>query len=301
MSEIVFKWLCVSIVVAVIAIVALATIGAARWRASTRMLIERLEAASAPIAPERYDSARELEGLPAPVARFFQRVLVDGQPIVASACVEHAGMFNTSESGERWTAFTSRQRVITRRPGFVWDGRMSLLPGARVYVHDAYIAGEGILHPSLLGLATIVDLRGTSPERGGVAHGELLRFLAEAAWYPTALLPSRGVHWAAVDETSARATMRDGPISVALTFSFAPDGMIEAVRADARGRTVGGKVVLTPWEGRWSNGVVRDGMRVPMTGEVAWLTNEGRKPYWRGTITALSYEFAGSHAASSVP
>ena len=34
------------------------------------------------------------------------------------------------------------------------------------------------------------------------------------------------------------------------------------------------------------------GMRIPMTGEVAWLTPEGRKPYWRGTITSLRYEFA---------
>jgi hypothetical protein len=37
---------------------------------------------------------------------------------------------------------------------------------------------------------------------------------------------------------------------------------------------------------------VRDGMRVPMTGEVAWLTPQGRKPYWRGTIGRLDYEFA---------
>ena len=30
----------------------------------------------------------------------------------------------------------------------------------------------------------------------------------------------------------------------------------------------------------------KESMRVPMTGEVAWLTREGRKPYWRGTITS---------------
>jgi len=30
-----------------------------------------------------------------------------------------------------------------------------------------------------------------------------------------------------------------------------PDGMIERVRAEARGCTVGKKSVLTPWEGRF--------------------------------------------------
>ena len=33
-------------------------------------------------------------------------------------------------------------------------------------------------------------------------------------------------------------------------------------------------------------------MRVPMTGEAAWLPLQRRKPYWRGTIASLTYEFA---------
>ena len=31
-------------------------------------------------------------------------------------------------------------------------------------------------------------------------------------------------------------------------------------------------------------------MKVPMSGEVAWLTPDGRRTYWRGTVTALAYE-----------
>jgi hypothetical protein len=64
------------------------------------------------------------------------------------------------------------------------------------------------------------------------------------------------------------------------------------VHAQARGRTVGASVVMTPWEGRCSNYQVRDGMRVPLSGEVAWLIDGERRPYWRGTITSLHYEFA---------
>jgi hypothetical protein len=47
-----------------------------------------------------------------------------------------------------------------------------------------------------------------------------------------------------------------------------------------------------PWEGSWSDYQTRDGMTVPNTGEAAWLRPEGRKPYFRGTVTSLSYEFA---------
>jgi hypothetical protein len=208
--------------------------------------------------------------------------------MIAAVDVQHAGVFNLSESGERWKPFTSTQRVVTRRPGFVWDGKVIMLPGVLVRVHDAYVAGIGILHPAILGLFTLVDLRGT----GEIARGEFMRFFADAAWYPTALLPSQGVRWQAVDERSANATLVDGPLSLTLLFRFDSEGLIESVLAEARGRTVGKSIVMTPWGGRWSNYQVRDGMRVPLTGEVAWLTPEGRKPYWRGTITSLRYEFA---------
>jgi hypothetical protein len=63
------------------------------------------------------------------------------------------------------------------------------------------------------------------------------------------------------------------------------------VHAGARGRTVGEAVVMTPWEGRWSDYAEQGGIMVPMSGEVAWLTPEGRRPYWRGKVTALVYQF----------
>lgn len=96
----------------------------------------------------------------------------------------------------------------------------------------------------------------------------------------------------AVDDQSARATLNDGDLTITLLFSFTEDGLIDTVSADARPRVVGGTVAPAPWQGRFWNYAVRDGMRVPLDGEVAWLLPEGVKPYWRGHITKLSYEFA---------
>jgi hypothetical protein len=285
------KWLGLVLVLLAAALAAASIYGNARWNQRTRELHARLDAAREAPSPSRYDAARELEGLPPPVQRFFRTALRDGAPMIAAVTVTHSGTFNMSDSGgEQWKPFTSTQRVVTRRPGFVWDGRVQMLPGLAVHVHDAYVAGEGILHPAIGGLITLADLRDSG---GDVALGELMRFFAEAAWYPTALLPSQGVRWQAVDDTSARATMTDGAITLTLTFRFAADGNVTSVRAEARGRTVQGQVIATPWEGVWSHHGERDGMRVPLTGEVAWITRQGRKPYWRGTITALAYEFAG--------
>ena len=164
-----------------------------------------------------------------------------------------------------------------------------MMPGLPVQVHDSYVAGEGMLHASLLGLFTVVDMRGTRD----VDEGELMRFFAEAAWYPTALLPSQGVSWEAVDDRSAHATLREGDdITLTMLFTCDEQGLIHTVHAEARGRAVGGAVVPTPWLGRLWNYEERGGMLVPLDAEVAWLLPEGEKPYWRGHITEIRYQSA---------
>ena len=51
-----------------------------------------------------------------------------------------------------------------------------------------------------------------------------------------------------------------------------------------RARDVGGRFEPTPWEGRFADYAERDGMRVPLTGAVAWVLPEGRRDYWRGRL-----------------
>jgi hypothetical protein len=279
------RWALVGVAALLVVGMAAWALGQWRWSARTRALLDRLEAARVNAVAEHFDPG-ELDALPPPVARHLRQVLPEGTGIIRAVDVVHHGRFNTSPTGEQWKPFTSRQRVVTRRPGFVWDARVSMAPGLQVHVHDAYVDGEGILEPAILGLFTLASLR----DRDEVARGELMRFFAEAAWYPTALLPSQGMRWEPMDERSARATLTDGAITLSMTFHFGEDGLIETVRADSRGRTVDGRVVPTPWEGRVSNYQRRDGLLVPVDGEVAWLTSEGRLPYWRGTIVAITYD-----------
>jgi hypothetical protein len=280
-------WIVVAVGVLAAAVLGLGAYGSARWAETTKALRDQLQSTRLPPTVTRYDS-RELEGLPAPVQRYFRTVLKDGQRIITAATVEHIGTFNLSLTGDQWKPFTSQQWVVTRRPGFIWSARIAVMPGVAVYVHDAYLGGAGILNPAVAGLFSLSDQKGSD----ALDQGELIRFFSEAAWYPTALLPSQGVHWEPVDDGSAKATLVDGKISLTMLFRFNGAGLIGSVRVEARGATVGKSIVMTPWEGRWSNYQAREGMLIPLTAEAAWLAPEGRKTYWRGTITSLAYEFA---------
>jgi Family of unknown function (DUF6920) len=257
------------------------------WARATRARIEALQTTRRSPAGAPYQAAA-LAGLPAPVQRYLRAVLRDGQRLVAAAEIDHYGSFNLSADGASWRPFRSTEHVVIHPPGFVWNGRISALPGVPVNVHDAYIGGEGILHPAVFGVIALAPLH----DRGELARGELMRMLAEAVWYPTLLLAGGDVHWDPLDARSARATLHDGTTRVALTFHFNDEGLIERVRADARVRRVGARADVLPWEGRFWNYAEREGMRMALQGEVAWLTPAGPRPYWRGTLDSVRYAFA---------
>src|SRR5207249_11032068 len=87
--------------------------------------------------------------------------------------------------------------VSTDPPGFVWDAAIRVAPFLSVRVRDAYIRGAGSMQGRLAAVVTVVDQR----DRPELNAGALQRYLAEAVWFPTALLPGQGVAWQAVDRS----------------------------------------------------------------------------------------------------
>ncbi len=281
------RWTGAGVVGAALVLLVLLAMGSWRWRARTTDLHRRLDEARVVRGSVR-PATPDLATVPEPVRRYLEVVLPTGWQSITSASLTQDGSFNMSETGERWRPFSASQRVVTRRPGFVWDGRISVMPGVLAHGVDSYVAGAGALYVAIAGLIPAADVHDSD---GAVARGELLRFLAEAPWYPTALVPSEVLAWSPIDDRSALVTLSDGPLVVQMTYTFGADGLVERVHAQARGRTVDGVLVPTPWEGSWSDYEPRDGMLVPTRGEVAWLLPEGPKPYWRGRITSIAYEY----------
>ena len=289
----VLLWVGIVLAALVVLAIGLRALGAARWTELVRTHTTQLESSSVGAqgrlpSPVRFD-AHELEGLPPPVQRYFRQVLKDGQPIIAAASIEMTGTMNMSATAEQWKPFTSRQRVVARRPGFLWDAQVFMFPGLPAHVEDSYIAGHGRLIAKVLGLFTVADSQG----EGEIARGEFMRYFAESPWYPTALLPSQGVRWEAVDDASAKATLNDGSITLTLLFRFNDAGLITSVRAEARGAGAGkdGVMVMLPWDCAFSDYRPQGGMLIPMTGEAVWVRPEGRKAYFVGHVKTLRHEF----------
>lgn len=280
-------WFMVAVLVAVVLLAgtwATLQYGATRWHADSNTLRARM-LAQQPAARSTYDAA-EIRNLPFPVQRYFATVLQPGVTHARSAHVATEGLFLMDVDAGKWTPFTAEQIITTAPAGFDWSAKMRIFPGIDVLVRDSYVEGAGRLHAAIGGLVTVAEAGG-SPS---AAEGELLRYLAEGVWVPTALLPRYGVRWTDIDGRRALATLTDGATTASLEFRFGANGLVTEVYSPARPRIVGERVLPTPWLGQWSHYEQHQGMLVPTTGEVAWVLPEGALSYWKGRVVDVAYD-----------
>jgi hypothetical protein len=273
------------IVIAVVAVLAgLIALGELRWRRDTDADVARLRVKGVGELETRF-RVSQLEGLPEPVHRYFLAALREGQPLHRRARLLQSGRFLIDAAHDKWVPFTAVQEMVSGPAGFVWDARMRVAPGLAVLVRDGFVEGRGAMLGSFMGLWAVLRAEG-GPE---ISAAALQRYLAVAAWMPTALLPSAGVVWSPLDDFNARATLSEGDAAVSLDFRFGADSLIASAYAAERFREEKGVYFPTPWRGRWLAYEERGGMRIPVAGEVEWLLPAGPQVYWRGRIDQVEY------------
>ena len=187
--------------------------GVSRWNSETTRLIEKLKQ-SATVSQTKTVSFKDLDGLPAPVARYFRFALREGQSIIRVARIRHTGEFNLNN---KWIPFESLQHFSSYPPAFVWDAKMQMNPLMNVRVRNGYSEGKGLMLAKVFGLFTVADADSNDKR---LASGALIRFLAESAWLPLALLQNEDLKWSSIDDNRALATLADAGVAVNRRVNF---------------------------------------------------------------------------------
>ena len=166
--------------------------------------------------PEERSGPRSLAHLPAPVERYLNHVLPPHKRHLRLARYQQVGTLRLAPDSNRWMDFSAAHTIAPAATAFVWDAHVAVLPWVHVRVRDALVHGIGSGQVALLSALPVGSASGGLPMNSGSLH----RFLAEAVWCPTALLPSATLRWEPVDETRALATLTQGSVSVSLEFRF---------------------------------------------------------------------------------
>ena len=266
-----------------VAVSAAVAIGARRKARDLDALVQSL-LVSAPVADT--GPMTTPADLPAPVARYLSRAIPNACPIRVARLSQTGTLRPDARSG-RWMAFEATHTAAPLAKGFVWDARVSIAPLLHVRVRDALVEGRGSGQVALMSAFAVEADSGRTEMNSGSLH----RFLAEAVWYPTALIPGENLNWEPVDDARALATLTVGQLEVSLEFRFGDAGEVLSIYTPGRWGRFEGRYEQLPWEGHFARYAVREGFRVPVEGEVGWYFDGDWQPVWRGTITNVAFEF----------
>lgn len=253
----------------------------AKWKSETRELVEKLVQAAQPNSAAVCFA--DFQALPAPVAAYFRFALQDGQQPIRTAQIWHKGEFSLNH---KWIPFASVQNFSAHPAGFVWDAKMKMNRFLDVRVRDSFLGGRGAMKVKLMSLFSMMNAH----DDAGLDAGSLMRYLAELVWLPTALLPSKNLQWTPIDDQRALATLSDGETTVSLEFSFNERGEINSFFAPARPYSTKSETREFPWAGRLWSYQQRNGVMIPLEGEVSWQMPEGNAPYYKGKIVDIRTE-----------
>ena len=236
-------------------------------------------AASSVTAPPAWVRA----GLPELVRRYVERCVPADQP--GRSAVHFTQVGDMQLKPGRWLPFRAEQEMAVDRVEFAWRANFRAARLVSVRVRDWYRSGVGGLDVRLWGVVPVVRASG---ER--FARGEAMRYLAELAWAPQAMVANPALEWQAVDESTVEVATRIARERVAVLLHFDAAGDIVGISTGARPRMVGKQVVDTPWSGVFGEYRDFNGVRLPTTGEVSWLLSDGPFTYFRGRVTGWSLD-----------
>lgn len=217
----------------------------------------------------------QLDSLPAPVQRYFNHVLKEGQPYISYAQTKHEGLFKAALD-KGWMNIKGEQYATTEKPGFIWKGTTTMF-----VARDMYIADRGRLIVSLFSLINIVDAKGEQYN-----EGELLRWLGESILYPTNLLPSERLQWFPIDSTTAKLTFNYHEHS--LFFNITVNEIGEITEMETKRYMGEGK--LETWIIKTTNYKELNNVLIPTTFDVIWRLEKGDFSYAKFNITEVEYD-----------
>jgi hypothetical protein len=223
------------------------------------------------------DSGRDAQ-LPAAVRDLALRLGADPNAGARRVRLTQTGRMKSQLDATSWMPFTASQAISTQTCAFDWRARAG--PLGLVSVRDALADGEGRLEVTALGFIPIARASHST----ALLRGEFMRYLAELAWAPDAILHNAELRW-----------RRDGPDTLAVSAGAAETASEVLLSLDSDGRIAGGfapdrprsatpPILPTPWRGRFFDYRRHEGRWLPFAGEVAWEIDGREIVYWQGRV-----------------
>jgi hypothetical protein len=226
-----------------------------------------------------------IDTAPAPVRRYLHNVLKQCQGPIDTARFAQRGRLRTSGASPRWMPFEAQHAVRPSRMEFTWNAVVHALGPFRLRVVDSLIDGRGAGNVFALSVLRVASSKACLEMDSGALH----RFLAEAVWYPTVLVPSQHLQWKAIDDERAEVFISTAAASVSLQFRFNRADEVRGIYTPARWGNFQGQFKQRAWEGHFTDYETVEGIRIPRRGNVGWFAGQTWQMVWEGELVDSFY------------
>jgi len=121
-----------------------------------------------------------------------------------------------------------------------------------------------------------------------------MRYLAELAWAPDAILANPALVWTVIDGRTLRVSAGRDDARGEVELRLDENGRIASISAKDRPRKEGAGFVERPWAGRFCDYRRHLGRWLPFAGEVGWVLDGQAVVAWRGTIQSWTIAWRGT-------
>ncbi|MFZ5633094.1 MAG: DUF6544 family protein [Bacillota bacterium] len=226
----------------------------------------------------------DIKELPEPVQRYFKFTLKEGQTYIRFVRLKQTGLFRTKPE-QNFMPIKAEQYFTTEKPAFIWKATANPTSFIWIGVRDKYYQGKGNMLVKLFSSFTLANAKGKE-----IDISSLIRFLSEAPWFPTALLPSDYLEWIAIDSNSAMAVITDGQYTASVIFTFNERGEIIKLSTKDRYMDNDGQYSKEEWICHYNNYQEINGVKIPIEGEVDWNLPKGTFNYAKLKVTDIQYD-----------
>ena len=206
--------------------------------------------------------------LPAAVSSLALRCGASRQQRGAEVVLSLSGYLR-ERPADRPTPYTAGEKLRLRSAEFVWSAKCD--PISMLVVRDQLVADEGRL--SLLAFGAVPL---SAPKSGAaITRAEIMRYLADLAWAPDAILHNDALSWTEIDGRTLKVAAGHGEGLAEILLRLGDDGLIASAEADDRPHWEGGAFVRRPWRVRFSGYNERHGRLTPSHAESSWVLDSG--------------------------
>ena len=227
----------------------------------------------------------ELNGQSELLNRFFRSVIKDSIDIPKFITVNQTAKFKTDFNSD-WRSLKATQYYTSEIPNFIWVSEMETSQFFWINAIDSYVNGKGNMLIKLNSSITVADSWGVELDKSG-----LFRYISEAVFFPSKLLPSKNLLWNILDSNKAEIKFINHDNSIVAKLYFNSEFKISKIETYDKYRALEAGFEKSLHTVYFSNyKIVNDLFEVPTSMEVEWDLASGKFKYGKFDIENISYE-----------